>query len=142
MWLAGTAPDLRRLHHSTPGSGNRQELVVVLTGVNYEALRPENIPEIKSSKNFVKLQNLIRSRTQKINREHGRESYTTELKQEAGDVIDAWQDAKNDVSRGIRDAVFDNWAGLLGVAFTALSKQGPDVTSLAVGARVGVVLAP
>lgn len=118
----GTAPDLRRLHHSTPGSGNRQELVVVLTGVNYEALWPENIPEIQLSKNFVKFQNLIRSRAQKINREQGRESYTTELKQEAGDLIDAWQDAKNDVSRSIA-AVFGTQSLIIVLDFQVMRSR-------------------
>jgi hypothetical protein len=76
------------------------------TGVNYQALRPEEIPELRSSSNFRKFQQLIRSAARNVECDVGPEEYGQQLKAEAEEIIQAWHDSKNDLSQGLKEILF------------------------------------
>jgi hypothetical protein len=110
------------------------QLVVSLTGINYEALQPEDIPEIQSSDNFRKFQNLVRVTARKIEADGDPEAYREQLKNEAEEIIQAWHDSRNDLSQRLRDVLFGE-----AVPFEALKMlfKKPDAGDLlAIGAYV------
>jgi hypothetical protein len=57
------------------------------TGVNYQALRPEEIPELQSSNNFRKFQQLIRSAARNVECDVEPEEYRQQLKAEAEELF-------------------------------------------------------
>ena len=76
-----------------------------MTGVNFEALRPEDIPELQASKSFRKFQRAIRTKAHGIERDAGPDAYRAQLTAEATDIIDAWQQTAADISSDIREAL-------------------------------------
>jgi hypothetical protein len=73
------------------------QLTISLSGVNFEALNPEDIPELQASKHFQTFQNLIRTKAQGIDR--CASHYDEELRETAKEVVEAWQDTKSNVSK-------------------------------------------
>ena len=100
------------------------QLVIKLTGINYQALRPEDIPELQVSKHFRKFQHLIRTRAQVIDRNDDAEAYEALLKTEAQEIIDAWQDTKNDLGGVLKKALFDQALVLSGTVLKTHTAPG------------------
>lgn len=117
------------------------QFVISLSGVNYEALRPEDIPELQGSKHFGKFQHLIRETVQRIDREEAPEEYEAQLKSAASDIIEAWHNTKSDLSRDIRDALFDGAKLLSGEALNAALGTGRGLHPLTIvgGLAVGLL---
>lgn len=113
------------------------QLVVSLTGVNYQALRPEDIPEIQASKHFTAFQKMIRQSGHTINPGVGAEEYKENLKDAAEQIIEAWRGTQADVSSTIRKALSASAYALSGSALTTYLTHA-DVQHTLVGAGVGV----
>jgi hypothetical protein len=84
------------------------QLVITLTGINFESLHPERIPELQSSKHFRQFQRLIRTNAHFIDREADPEGYRERVLSEANEIIDAWHETKGDLSKDLRDALFES----------------------------------
>ena len=115
------------------------QYVITMTGINYEALRPEIIPELQESKNFQKFQQLIRVKSPSIDREDDVDAYEEQLKIEAQEIINSWQETKNDISGDLKDALFEQALVLSGEALKAYV-TGPDVSSLVIAGGMAVTL--
>lgn len=114
----------------------RQDLaqrVIFLTGINYEALQPESIPELQASPQFQSFQRILRAAASTIDTDVDTEAYKTQLEEEAKQIITAWHDIKDVLSKGIREALFD--AALTAGAETlkALSKLPDNATLYTAG---------
>ncbi len=113
------------------------QLVIALTGVNYQALQPEDIPELQASKSFQSFQALIRSSAAAIPRDEAPESYREELRRKADEIIEMWNQTRNNLSRGLRSALFAPGLALAGDALESLI-QGAGVIGLAIGGGVAI----
>jgi len=132
---------LNPLPSISPTSAQRRndlgQLVVSLTGVNYQALRPEDIPEIQASKHFAAFQKMIRQTAYTINPDLDAEEYKENLTDAAGKIIDAWHATQRDVGSGIRKALSASAYTLSGSALTTYLTHA-DVQHALVGAGVGI----
>jgi hypothetical protein len=124
---------------SAQASHDLGELVIAMTGINFQALAPEDIPELQESEHFRKFQRLIRANAQRIQREDDIEDYRARLQSEGEEIIDAWNETKSDVSKGIKDALYDSALPLTGEALKVLIK-GPDFYTLAIAGTVAIAL--
>lgn len=115
------------------------QLVINLTGINYESLRPEDIPELQSSKHFVKFQQLIRMNAHLIERDADPKAYHDQLISLAKEIIDAWHESKLNLSKDLRDALFESGLRVSGEALKALVAGG-DATGLAAAGGVAIGL--
>lgn len=95
------------------------QLVITLTGVNYQALRPEDIPELQASKHFAKFQSLIRASAQHIDPDAPPIAYEEQLTSEAQAIIETWHDTKNELGANLKNALFDDALKLSAQALTA-----------------------
>jgi hypothetical protein len=110
----------------------RQDLaqrVVFLTGINYEALRPESIPELQASKQFQSFQRVLRAGAGTIDANAGDDTYNAQVEEEAKHIISAWHDVEKTVSKAIREALFDGALTLGTEVLKALPKL-PDKTTM------------
>ena len=116
------------------------QLVITLTGINYEALHPEQIPELQSSQHFQKFQRLIRTSAHLIESENDAEGYRARLRSEANEIIDAWHETKSDLSKDLRDALFE--ATLIFSAEALRVHAGAEATGLvsAGGLAIGLLV--
>jgi hypothetical protein len=117
------------------------QLVISLTGVNYQALRPEDIPELQTSKSFFKFQALIRDAAQGIVRDGDIREYESGLKTEAQKIIDAWHEIGSHLSKDIKDALFKEALTMSREALKTYLK-GTDTEELIIsgGIAVGVLV--
>lgn len=83
------------------------QLVITLSGVNFQALRPEDIPELQTSKSFRKFQRLVRDKARSVGRDDNPDAYRRQLIDEAQEIIDAWQDIRGEVRSGLQDTLFE-----------------------------------
>ncbi len=117
------------------------QLVINLTGINYEALRPEDIPELQESANFQEFSKLMRTKAQGIDLDDDPEAYREQLTQEATDIIDAWHATKTSLSHSLRDVIF---AQVFTYSVEALKEHlkrvSPNMTNLTVAGGVAVGL--
>lgn len=110
----------------------RQDLaqrVVFLTGINYEALQPESIPELQASTQFQSFQRVLRAGASTIDVNADADAYSAQVEEEAKHIISAWHDIKKTLSKGVREALFDGALTLGTEVLKALSKL-PDKTTL------------
>jgi hypothetical protein len=115
------------------------QLVITLTGVNYEALRPEDIPELQASDHFQEFRKLIRARASSIDVEEDSSEYPGRLESEAQDIVDAWHATRGSLSKGLRDALFAEGCALTVDALKQhLKHVSPTATDLAVAGGVAV----
>jgi hypothetical protein len=130
-------------HKPVPTAGQvRQDLsqlVVTLTGINFEALRPEDIPELQASKSFHKFQHLIRSSATNIERDDDPEIYKIQIQNEANEIIEAWQDSKGGLSSSLKHALFEGGLLFSEAALKALHALH-DTTALAIDGGIAVGL--
>ena len=114
----------------------RQDLaqrVIMLTGVNYEALRPEDIPELQASKHFQGFQRLLRHAASTVDLDSGPDAYDAQIKDEADQIVSAWHDVRNTISKTLRAALFDAALTLSGEALKALVKPPPGMAFAVTG---------
>ena len=117
------------------------QLVITLTGVNYQALRAEDIPELQQSENFQEFRKLIRGRAQGIDLNDDSEAYSEQLKREAEDIVDAWHSTKSSLGSGLRDIVFAQGCTYSVDALKTHLKHSPTtMTDLLVAGGVAVGL--
>jgi hypothetical protein len=105
--------------------------VIILSGVNFAALRPEDIPELQSSKHFQGFQRILRHATTAIEVDTHPEAYAAQIKEEADHIISSWQDVKRTLSKTVRGALFDAAITLSAEGLKALTKI-PDKMALVV----------
>ncbi|MCI0558005.1 MAG: hypothetical protein MN733_05880, partial [Nitrososphaera sp.] len=115
------------------------QLVITLTGVNYQALRPEDIPELQASENFQRFRELIRDSARGIERDQDRENYEHEVKREAEKIVEAWHETKSGLSKGLRNALFVSSMSMAGEALQSVV-DGPGVTSLFIQGGIAIML--
>jgi hypothetical protein len=115
------------------------QLVITMTGVNFEALQPEGIPELQSSEHFGKFQNLIKTTARSFELNGDQRDYETQLKFEAEKIINAWQETKLDVSKELEDALF-NEGPIIAEPLLKSMFGAPDATGLIVAGGLAVVL--
>jgi hypothetical protein len=110
----------------------RQDLaqrVVFLTGINYEALRPESIPELQASTQFQSFQRILRAGASTIDVNVDADVYSAQVEEEANHIISAWHDIKRTLGKGVREALFDGALTLGTEVLKALSNP-PGKTNL------------
>jgi len=113
------------------------QLVISLTGVNYQALRPEDIPELQGSTNFVKFQTVVRDAARSIVADGDLREYESGLKSEGQKIINAWHETGSHLSKAIKDALFEGTLVLSGEALKAYLK-GTDTAELAISGGVAI----
>jgi hypothetical protein len=95
-------PERKQIVTSEQARQELGQLVIAMTGLNFEALRPEEIPELQASKNFRLFQELIRHKAQTIEgRDDGRFD-RQDLKRTAQEIIDTWRATGQQVGRSIK----------------------------------------
>lgn len=112
------------------------QLVITLTGVNYEALRPERIPELQASTRFQEFQRILRESASTIDREGGPEAYDSQLREEAQHIVSSWQDTKHDLSKDLREVLFGGV--MLGTEALRTLMKGPEPIEAAIVGGVAV----
>src|SRR6266540_3178051 len=128
--LSSTAPQARH---------DLGQLVITLTGVNLQALRPEDIPELQESTHLRKFQQLIRNTAQHVDRDEGPEVYQRQLVAHAEEIIESWQDARSHVGADLRATLFEQ--GVVAAAKAArLPFGGFQPSDLAIAGGVAVAL--
>jgi hypothetical protein len=115
------------------------QIVITMTGINYEALRPEDICELQYSKHFQTFQHLLRSSGRNVDLGDDPQDYEEGLKREAAAIIAAWHQTKSDISGGLKDILFETGLTMSGEALKVLIK-GPEITDLAVAGGVAIAL--
>jgi hypothetical protein len=116
------------------------QMIVTVAGINFEALHPEDIPELQQAKAFEEFRNLIRVKSQTIDREASPEEYKQQIHREAKDIVDAWNSARSGVREGLRDVLFAQGLGHSADALRKyVSHQAWDGTGalIATGIAVG-----
>jgi hypothetical protein len=113
-------------------------LVIALTGVNLQALQPEDIPELQASKHLRAFQRLIRTRAQTIERDDDANQYQLQLTSEADEIIQAWQDTKTELRSKCKALLFDAALTLSPEVLRQLLK-GPNVIDLAISGGVAIL---
>jgi hypothetical protein len=113
------------------------QLVITLAGVNYRALRPEDIPELHSSRHFGRFQNLIRKKGREITSNADPDAYASALKDEANEIVEAWHATRGDLRKDLSDTLFQQGINLAGTTAKALFKA-PDSTDLVISGSIAV----
>jgi len=113
------------------------QLVITLAGVNYQALRAEDIPVLQASKHLAGFQRTIRRTAHNIDPRLDVEDYKGSLKDAAGEIIQAWSDTKQDTTSAIRKTLSTSAYAVSGSALTAYLTQS-DVKHAVIGAGVGI----
>jgi hypothetical protein len=122
------------------------QLVIALSGINFQALKPEDIPELQDSHNFGRFQALIRRTATNVERDKGPKAYERSLKHGAQEIIDAWHETDMSLSRKIRNALFQQGVTAAAPAVPFLPgvrdlAEAPNLVTLAAAGAVAVVLA-
>lgn len=86
------------------------QLVITLSGVKFDALLPECIPELQASPRFQCFQRLLRCAASTIDEAEDQNEYQRQLRQEADQIITAWRDAKQDISKDLGEVLFEGVA--------------------------------
>lgn len=115
------------------------QMVITLSGVNFRALQPEDIPEIQKSKHFRKFQRLLRNRTLAMDNEDKPELYKEKLRLQAEEIVDAWNDTRRDLKTTLRDVFVEQGVLFSGEALRVLAQRS-GVTELLIAAGVSVGL--
>ncbi len=134
-----SADEPRPVPTSSQASHDLGQLVIALTGINYQTLQPEDIPELQASKHFRRFQHLIQTTARSIDRDDDPRGYRQQLRTEAREIIDAWNEAKSGLSRDLKEMLFESALILSGEGLRALIK-GPAVSALAVSGGVAIGL--
>jgi hypothetical protein len=111
------------------------ELVIAFAGVNLKALLPEHIPELQTSKHFKAFQRTLRVSASSIDRDTDSEEYERQLQEEPEKIVTAWQDVNNDVSKELREVLFDGIA-LAETVRAAAAK--PGLSELVIAGGIGL----
>ena len=114
----------------------RQDLaqrVIMLTGVNYEALRPEDIPELQASKHFQGFQRILRHTASTVDLDSSPDAYDAQIRDEADQIVSAWHDVRNTISKTLRAVLFDAGLTLSGEALKAIVKPPPGMAFAVTG---------
>jgi hypothetical protein len=115
------------------------QLVISMTGINYQALRPEDIPELQASKHHRKFQELIWDTASRVRVHDDPEANREQLELRARQIIEAWHDTKTDLGKAIKDALFQAAVPLSADAVKAVFK-GAETTDLVIAGSVAIVL--
>lgn len=115
------------------------QFVITMTGINYEALRPDDIPELQASKHFRNFQQLVRAKAPTFDHDDDAEDYEEQLEYKAEGIIDAWHETKNDLSGTLKDALFEQGLVLSGEALKAQIK-GADISDLVIAGGIAIAL--
>jgi hypothetical protein len=126
-------------YETTTSAQTRQELgqlVITMSGVNFNALLPERIPELQASPHFHTFQRLLRTTASTIDQDVDYREYQRQLRQEADQIITAWQETKQDISKDLREVLFEGVALAAEALKTAI--KGPELLELAIVGGIGL----
>jgi len=133
---------LLRQHKTQKGTADTEarrdlgQLVIALAGIKLKALPPDRIPELQASQKFALFGHLLRKSASTIDKNTDEATYHRQLKAEANDIVDAWRDAINETSKGLRETVFESVV-FTSEAVKALVK-GPEVSDLIIVGGFGL----
>jgi len=129
---SGVAP-----HKSAQPRRDLGQLVITLAGINYQALRAEDIPSLQASRHFVGFQKIIRRTARSIDPGLNTEDYNEALQDAAGEIIQAWSDTKQNATNTVRKTLSTSAYGVSGSALTTYLTHA-DVKHAVIGAGVGI----
>lgn len=109
------------------------QLVVTLTGVNFQALNPEDIPELQASRHFGEFQRLIRNRAPSVGPDVDYDEYHKSLLSQATEIINTWHETRREVSSEIRQALFEQTLLLSAEAIKHLLAHTETIELVAAG---------
>lgn len=112
------------------------QMVIILSGVNFDALLPERIPELQASPRFRTFQQLLRASASTFNQDIDDREYRDQLRQEANQIVTAWQETKHDVSKDLREVLFEGVA--LGAEALKTVIKGPEMLELGIVGGIGL----
>jgi hypothetical protein len=115
---------------TTTPAQTRQELgqlVITMSGVNLNALLPERIPELQASPHFHAFQRLLRTSASTVDGDVDHREYQSQLRQEADHIVTEWQETKQDVSKDLREVLFEGVA--LGAEALKTLIKGPSCSN-------------
>ncbi len=122
---------------STQTRNDLGQLVITLAGINFEALRAEDIPALQASKHLAGFQKTIRRTAHTIAPRLDAEDYRESLKDAAGEIIQAWSDTKQNTRRAIHKTLSTSTYAVSGSALTTYLTHA-DVKHAVIGAGVGI----
>lgn len=112
------------------------QLVICIAGVNYKALRPERIPELQASRHFQNFQDALRVGASTIDSKADQSECDRQLKREAEKIVTAWGDTRQDLTKDLREVIFEGTTLAMETLRTALT--GPHLFELAVVGGLGL----
>ena len=115
------------------------QLAITLSGVNYSAIPPEAIPELQASPHLNKFQHAIKQWAASIDRNNDDEVYQSELRQTAGEIVEAWHDTRHDMLKRLKTPVLVAGAALTASALKA-HYHVAQPTALVIDAALAIVL--
>jgi hypothetical protein len=137
LWAGDAAPPPT----ATQARFDLGQMVITLAGINYEALRPEDIPELQASQNFQNFQRLIRTKAPSIASDDDPEAYKAQLSCEAQEIIDAWRATQAGLTGALKDALFEQGLAITaGTLKTVIAGAGVQMTDLAIAGGIAVGL--
>jgi hypothetical protein len=117
------------------------QLVITLSGINLNAIVPEDIPELQGSKHFARFQQLLRVKAKDIAVTGNVEDYKQKLQVQAEEIVGAWHDARNGLGIHLRELLFEPSLVLAGEALKAtFKKTGAVELLIAGGVSVGILI--
>ncbi len=122
---------------STQTRNDLAQLVITLAGINFEALRAEDIPALQGSKHLAGFQKTIRRTAHTIAPRLDAEDYRESLKDAAGEIIQAWSDTKQNTRSAIHKTLSTSTYAVSGSALTTYLTHA-DVKHAVIGAGVGI----
>lgn len=136
--LAGKRPGTAQT--TSQASHDLGQMVITMSGVNFQALRPEAIPELQSSEHFGRFQNLIKTKARTFELNSEPRDYETQLRLEAGEIITAWHETKGDLSKELKDALFETSLVLAGGTLKSMIQKEPNMIDLAIEGGIAIAL--
>jgi hypothetical protein len=124
-------------HKSVQKRSDLAQLVITLAGVNYQALRAEDIPALQASKHLAGFQGIIRRTAQSIDPSLDAEDYKETLEDAAREIIQAWSDTKQNATSAIRKTLSTSAYAASGSALNTYLTHA-NVKHAAIGAGVGI----
>jgi hypothetical protein len=124
-------------HTSTQTRSDLAQLVIMLSGINYQALRAEDIPALQGSKHLAHFQKTIRRAAHSVEPGLDPEDYKEAVEKVAEEIIQAWSDTKQDATSAIRKTLSASAYAASGSALTTYLTNA-DVKHAAIGAGVGI----
>ena len=116
--------------------------IIMLAGINLQALRPEDIPALHESPQFETFRKALRARTRALGLSEEPGEAADAIEEEAQEIVDAWQAMKGSIGKTLRNGLFGIAEGAAVNMLKDYLKNSPPVATdyyIAAGIAIGHV---